>query len=142
MHLSYLLSSAFLPIFIISSRALTPSHTLIDLKSQPSSPTNLSAAALKGGSSLLEWSTKNASNNLEIACNGAQFGRGLQYASCRDAIATFHVDFTGYVTVGPRGDSQRYNFNLPLRWISGLSLTYRPLRSPSDQIVRRWDLRF
>ncbi|KAL2054901.1 hypothetical protein ABVK25_004723 [Lepraria finkii] len=116
MCLLFSLSSAFL---LVSVLALNPSQTLINLTPGPSS-VNLSTTALASGNStpILEWSTKNVSDDLEIACN-SRFGTDLTYTSCSDAIASFQVPFTGYLTIGPRDDERQYNFNLPWRWISG-----------------------
>ncbi len=59
------------------------------------------------------------SNDPKIACNGAQFGRGLTYGACLDAISTFQTPITGNVSIGPRDHRQRYDYHLPWRWISG-----------------------
>ena len=128
MCLLFSLSSAFLLTSTVSVLALNPSQTLINLAPGPSSVINLSTTALASGNStpILEWSTKNVSDHLEIACN-SRFGTYLAYTSCSDAIASFQVPFTGYLIIGPRGDEQQYNFNLPWRWISGLYNIHRLL---------------
>lgn len=58
------------------------------------------------------------SDALTVACNGAKFGLGLVYDTCLDAISTFETPIADNVTIGPRGQRQRYNFHLPWRWIS------------------------
>lgn len=127
MCLLFSLSSAFLLTSIVSVLALNPSQTLINLTPGPSS-VDLSTTALASGNStpILDWSTKNVSDDLEITCN-SRFGTDLAYTSCSDAIASFQVPFTGYLTIGPRDDERQYNFNLPWRWISGLYSFHRLL---------------
>lgn len=100
MCLLFSLSSAFLLTSIVSVLALNPSQTLINLTPGPSS-VDLSTTALASGNStpILDWSTKNVSDDLEITCN-SRFGTDLAYTSCSDAIASFQVPLQGISQLG------------------------------------------
>ena len=123
-----ILCSWFLLISTVSTLAIKPSQTLINLLPGPSSTAD---AQVNGQANVtLGWSSKNGSNDLKIDCSAARYGRGLRYSSCANAISSFVQPFTGWVTIGPREDNQAYNYYLPWRWISGT-----PLQSSSCGVM-------
>ena len=120
MCLLFSLSSLLLFLMAVSVLTLNPSQTLSSLKPGIASSANFStvSSASRSSTSILDRPTGNVSDDLEFDCN-FRFGTDLAYDSCRDAIASFQVPFTGVLIIGPREDRHHYNFNLPWRWISG-----------------------
>ena len=118
------LCSGFLLISTASTLAIVPSQTLSNLVPGPSSIVNLTAESqVNGGVNFtLDESYNNHTDNNDIECSGALYGRGLRYNSCTTAIASFIQPFSGWITIGPRESESKYNYLLPWRWISGALL--------------------
>ena len=112
--------AAILCSFLVITSASSPSQVANDLFQATTDTLNLSSTAVVNQETNLTSVLPeiSATTEIKVSCNGAQFGRGLVYERCLDAISTFQSPVTGNATVGPRGQDQRYNFNLPWRWIS------------------------
>lgn len=116
-HTHLHLLSLWVLVSTVSAAVLQPLQNINSQLLSPYGPKNGTGILALSNATTLSLNLSTDLNAIRAQCNGERFGSGLNVASCRAALDKIFAD-DEYSSFGRRHDGNRYNCNLPYRWLS------------------------